>query len=987
MTVPISDRLSQLYVGNGTNTRFDFIFRIFQQEDLTGVAVRKKGNTDFETVDPSTYSVTLNADDMGGFVTFNTAPTAGTYFYIAGATPLDQLLDITNYDNFYPDAIERALDKLTALLQEWGTQLDLEKQARILADIHYDSLATEREDRLENRLISYINAVVGITNPKIFDGISDRMVITKDGRTQREFNESIPFWGDDYANFKQETYLREEKILNHVKNEDFRIETSLKSAIDNEKNRALQAEQVLDSKINANGVGNRAYKTYAEMLGDKANIPAESKVTVTNDTNENNNGDWQYDGITFTKSSYDPLNQAKVFTKERIDLRPLIKHEFAVQDKNGFTPIAITKEGVVETPKLKSGGAFIFERNIGPYLLAYSDKNGSIAFGIRKDGGVEIPNLVTGGNQNSLVTSKVLSIVESDTVMHIGDSMTANHYCVQDKSYVSQLSQLSPFRHINYGVTSTDLLEMQSRIINDTTVFSATLKTMKPRYLFIASYVNDRAYADVNIAYFQENTRRLIDVALAHGVQPVLTGYFVLNSTIHQAVKSVADEYQIPVVWSDVLNKQIGFYNGETLFHQWHVGTRTNGLFFLPMLEYIRQQKPMRTLKIFRKRINFTPVSDADLLFKGVVDKCKKWKEITIGHFSLQHEYKYDELDTLAASDYVWKENPDEYAKLALKQEINFSDYALVEMGFDALPQHLQAIEISLKTNGSTQLFVRDNLSPSSELVRGLPTDSNYQAKWNKPRGAWRSVSSANGKVSIGKDQIIRSVIGNKLYLMIKGNFTLSDISVNYSATKYESDLPKLNKPREQLGPEMLVQPLLGDATQLSGWVTSGAVEILVPIDQAKSPRKPDQNIPIDGVVTLTSTNYVQQSISFAVSEEVRTFKVVAWARYFPKAYLDRSIPAYSNYDPTQIIDRSVSGAVAPINKDTFDAEEILLETWVGGAHPDNNGAFQKDFVSLLWRPVTFYIEVQPYETDLSIRLNAASGQVQLAKVSVREVI
>ncbi|MBD1225172.1 hypothetical protein IDM32_06180 [Acinetobacter seifertii] len=113
--------------------------------------------------------------------------------------------------------------------------------------------------------------------------------------------------------------------------------------------------------------------------------------------------------------------------------------------------------------------------------------------------------------------------------------------------------------------------------------------------------------------------RRLIDVALSHGIQPVLTGYFVLNSTLHQAVKSIADEYRIPVVWSDVLNKQIGFYEGATLFHEWHAGTRTNGLFFLPMLEYINQQKAMRTLKIYRKRSTFTPSSDADLLFKDVI--------------------------------------------------------------------------------------------------------------------------------------------------------------------------------------------------------------------------------------------------------------------------------------------------------------------------------------------------------------------------------
>ena len=58
----------------------------------------------------------------------------------------------------------------------------------------------------------------------------------------------------------------------------------------------------------------RAYKTYALMDADKANIPAKSKVTVTNDAIDSNNGDWQWDGVVFTKSAYDPLTQAKAYT-------------------------------------------------------------------------------------------------------------------------------------------------------------------------------------------------------------------------------------------------------------------------------------------------------------------------------------------------------------------------------------------------------------------------------------------------------------------------------------------------------------------------------------------------------------------------------------------------------------------------------------------------------------------------------------------------
>ena len=65
----------------------------------------------------------------------------------------------------------------------------------------------------------------------------------------------------------------------------------------------------------------RAYKTYTLMDADKTNIPAKSKVTVTNDETASNNGDWQWDGSTFTKSAYDPLTQAKGYA----DSNPLFK--------------------------------------------------------------------------------------------------------------------------------------------------------------------------------------------------------------------------------------------------------------------------------------------------------------------------------------------------------------------------------------------------------------------------------------------------------------------------------------------------------------------------------------------------------------------------------------------------------------------------------------------------------------------------------------
>lgn len=88
----------------------------------------------------------------------------------------------------------------------------------------------------------------------------------------------------------------------------------------------------------------RAYKTFADMDADKTNIPAKSKVTVTNDETASNNGDWQWDGVAFTKSAYDPLTQAKAYA-----------------DANGlFKPIVVSNGSTALSSDFKTQGWYIF---------------------------------------------------------------------------------------------------------------------------------------------------------------------------------------------------------------------------------------------------------------------------------------------------------------------------------------------------------------------------------------------------------------------------------------------------------------------------------------------------------------------------------------------------------------------------------------------------------------------------------------------------
>lgn len=227
MTVPASDRLSQLYTGNGVNTRFDFTFRVFDQEDATGIAVKVDFGTEFETMDESLYQVTINQDDLGGYVVFNTAPNNQTSFYIAGETPVDQALDITNYDNFYPDSIEKSLDKLTAILQEWSHLLGFEEQARKLSNIKYDESAQLRENQIKAELQDSINFIEQNTSAKLQEAIANGTVsalaittvesesdlanlLTWDGRTvsvtsigNYKYNSSAGQWQRDFITDRQ----------------------------------------------------------------------------------------------------------------------------------------------------------------------------------------------------------------------------------------------------------------------------------------------------------------------------------------------------------------------------------------------------------------------------------------------------------------------------------------------------------------------------------------------------------------------------------------------------------------------------------------------------------------------------------------------------------------------------------------------------------------------------------------------------------------
>lgn len=145
------------------------------------------------------------------------------------------------------------------------------------------------------------------------------------------------------------------------------LSASVTTAVNVEKNRALLAESALQAQINANGVGNLAYKTYADMDAAKASIPANSKVTVTNDSTESNNGDWQWNGTVFTKSLFDPIAQAAADAT--------VKVAAALNASNQYTDNKITP---INNVLLESSEVIVDVRALAT-LSGYIDLGGNVA--------------------------------------------------------------------------------------------------------------------------------------------------------------------------------------------------------------------------------------------------------------------------------------------------------------------------------------------------------------------------------------------------------------------------------------------------------------------------------------------------------------------------------------------------------------------------------------------------------------------------------
>lgn len=667
---------------------------------------------------------------------------------------------------------------------------------------------------------------------------------------------------------------------------------------------------------------------------------------------------------------------------------------FAVMDEGGRMALGVDREGNTVAPKVISqevavAGNQLTQTDSDLVAFAITDAYDNAVLMVTIDGQLLTPGVdpVTPGDDWI-----ELSLGQDDTVVHVGDSYGAAYYVAKDKAFISQLSALSPYRHINFGVSGDDLLDMQYRIVNGSAATGATFKSMNARYAFLTSLTNDAQFRQVDQSYYAENVRRLIDTVRAFGTEPVITTEFPATSIEHAFLARIAQETGCAFIDCTSYNREVGGLQPGP-FHQGHPGSRTGGVFWLPMLDFIdRMPRPDRAIKIYRRRQGTTVSSAADLLYKDRLDRAKRWKELGVFHYSLNPEAKYDELSQLAynGETFGYNANADEYLQLAAGQPVAFTDYGLLEITLPGNPTSLDNVEITLGVTGSAQVAVRDYLDVAASMpgkIQGSsPTDPTYLSKWDKPRGAWRSLGAYSQPMTLGKTDLSRSMTGNTLVVLLTGSFSLTSLKVRYKGRDRKSDLRDL-RPHCVVGANLVTQPLCGTTAQQAGWAVAGAPAIVVPVDVVNAPRKPGGSTPVDGVTVVTASDTLAQAVSLPADEgRPRKYRLTVWARYFPKAFLRPEV--YPGLDPAQVIDRTANPNSAPITQHTNDLRTLRCEMWTGSSYPAAGGAEFQDFAAMQWRPIRFDYDALPYITGntLNFKLSCPDGEIQIAKAQLQEI-
>ncbi|MGV2935225.1 SGNH/GDSL hydrolase family protein [Providencia sp. AGC89] len=613
---------------------------------------------------------------------------------------------------------------------------------------------------------------------------------------------------------------------------------------------------------------------------------------------------------------------------------------------------------------------------------------------------------------------EIISLVNSDKIVVLGDSYTESMHTLKDKSYAANVSMLTDWRIEPCGVSGNDCIMMNQRVIDNTPTFGWGIRDMGASHVMLMSQTNDARKRSVSYKYWQNDLQRVIQSILAIGAKPII-------STEHPRI----DSFGYASIFNAARNAGADFFDIASNAHHFefntepklwsgtHPGTRTNSVIWNGVLNHLNHYpRPRTSIKLFRARNSADLLSQ--LLYDNIAERAEIYKEITLGHSAIHDKdaQYFDDVSALNAKDTSRTRYNSEYGNIVKGQPLHAVKYLLAEVVLPAFASDIQSLKVVIDASSHelyainrltqpafTQTLYKTFISNESNVVIGDKyTDSVREftvvgkvgdkivcSPNRDPKDSSGTLTKISGsgaaslsytRVEQGFDpnyyshfddkkgvwekvqteltgeELSKYMQGDKLSLLLvsSSTLTLSDIKFEYIGG---DNKPVAVNRQHPIGSTELLLNTKFDAA-LTGWEVTGDITAYRP-DQGNPP------LGISHVVAIGAGKSISQLFTVPGLSQGGLLQFRVWCR--------RKVPLFSS---------SSDFSTSSITSDSFDFRKLSL--YVGGISTELNKSTElNQLVGLGWQEVIFdYYHVGSGAIELKMTLQS-SDDIEIAFVGL----
>lgn len=644
--------------------------------------------------------------------------------------------------------------------------------------------------------------------------------------------------------------------------------------------------------------------------------------------------------------------------------------------------------------------------------------------------------IISNDNLPELTNTEFVNIANSDKIGFFSNSFL-NGYCMLGKHAINNLSMFSDYIMYNFGHSGDNALECLNRINNNETwLGDIPVQNWGIKYGVIAMQDNDGGLYNANSETYYYNFKKLANAVKSMGGIPILGTEHDSNYYYYNLARLSREEGYMFMNWGKTASK---LYNSvfKPFWYNSHPATRTAWMWTYGMKPYIDSlPRPQKSIKLFRVRPSIDTSDLENLIYDDFPSRASIYEELTCGVSGLTEstESYFDRLDSSNTSYTTYK---DEYQTLQARNNVNFGQYALVEVVSPYDCNNLNKIIAKIQGSGITNVYIKKNNSldsplPSDEKVAfgitsgTLSVGQEFQVTggvFNNNilgtyivegiiNGVVITTTSSSGKTTSGTDNPTTNISG----VVLKGSYTYPSseymnryhkplgewVSVDYSEeidlSKYIKNCMKFDKMSLLLeGNNILISDI---KFEIEG---SGFYKENHPINRVTEERK--------GISLLTKSTFNSDDTEWSGISGVETYTPVKstvneeyeplplgidTVRQLKEGQKVSQVLLSSNIDETdsfnvmlqiriiaryfpEYVNNDSKWATSRIKRGSYDCEKLSI--MIGNSESDTNPTKVASInVGLWWND--FIIDV-PYFKGDTLMIVAEGDDIQLAKCDV----